>query len=359
MIDTVKMKKWKVYISKSGSHLRTPSAWLSVLILVGLIVITSQYCDLTDYRVYYREYNSIMQTGEIGLTHDFEVGYTAIEFLMARMGIPFRVFYASYMAIFLYLIYKFYATHLNNPLYALVLFVVFPYINCVQQIRSALAAAIMLQAVDGLLLKKKRGKRNFILAVALSATLHITNVIFLLFIPILGIAEKKLEKLLVILFVVVPFGASGIYQVLYAVLSAIPVFDRIMHNVGKTLYISRFTTLTFLLFAILLALLIFVKHCGLQDEISLGLYKLALLSIGFIFFMILSANAYRVSIMLLPIIYTAVLRMAQQQNARNRVFFKVSLLIFACTIFILFWGPANPDMYYILTKVMWKMSPIN
>ncbi|MBC5581183.1 EpsG family protein [Anaerofilum sp. BX8] len=347
-----------IRIKKMKSFSIRKSMILSLILLGTLIVITSQYCDMTDYECYYREYNSIMHTGKVGLTHIFEPGYVALSYIGASLGIPFEVFYAVYMSITLLLLFDFYRKQVKSPFFPLLLFIIFPYINYVQQIRSALGTAIVLQGLDGLIANRENAKRKYLILVCIATLLQISNVVLVGFILLDKISCKMLEKVVGLILIIGPIAYQPLTKLIVFILTEVPFLNRLLHNINSDLKVSKFSLVNIVLFFLLYLLLMVLRHTSSNLSIkTVNLYKLSLMSVSTIFFVVVTANAYRIAVMLLPIIYITLIKLSSKQHGLVRIAINTGVLLFGGVMLYVYWGPHNTEMHYILTQVMWKVHP--
>ena len=136
---------------------------IGLLLLLFFLFSIYYYCDLTDYHVYYLEYYGLGG-------HTSEIGYTVLSDLFFNLGFSFRQFYTIYIFTYVIIIYFFSFSNLKkNKLTVILLFIIFPFINTLQQIRSCLGAGIVLIGITYLQKEGvKKGYLKFVLSVLIS-----------------------------------------------------------------------------------------------------------------------------------------------------------------------------------------------
>ena len=331
-----------------------------VAILGTLCFFSIQYCDMTDYAVYYREYNSLKNTGTAGLFHSFEPGYRLLEKLFIFLGANFSVFYGVIVTAILLLLGRFIYKYTELKTEVLLLFCVFPFINCLQQIRSALGVAIILNATGYLLKEGRKSKLKYALVVIMTSSLQITNIIYLVFLLAVRIDFSKLKRIVFVCFFAFSVLFFVLYKFAYKLILGISAFQRIQENLVADKGFS-YLAICNLIAYFLLFFYIHILTKGRLNKLKDNDIKLLAVSITVCListFTVIADSAYRLSAMQLPLVYVSLLNASGRPYRDKRFFLSaIVLAVFAIGIFLLYWGPTSPRMNYILHNVMWKQHP--
>ena len=168
------------------------SAYMTVIAIVLVTACTNTY----DYSEFRASYNGLIKTS-------FEPGYVFFERLFFNYGISFDVFKLIVLGISMFMIHKTVKEYIDNGIiwrYYLA-FMIFPLYFYAYSIRNAIAVSIVIYAFRYLLENSKRGYIKYILAVLISASFHVSSIIFLVFIVIPILASTNNKKLLLRLFI--------------------------------------------------------------------------------------------------------------------------------------------------------------
>ena len=348
---------------KSNIKIRLSRKRIAEILLFLIVwIVTIRYCDLDDYYVYYREYN-IMARGGIR-RQSWEKGFDVICLIFINIGIPFEIFYAIYMSVILTLIWRFMRKILGDSLYFWVLYIIFPYILYLQQIRSALTTAVTMNLLIYLIeSNEKKHVRviKYIVAILLLCTIHSSSLIYFIFLLPLFIKKQTLKKVILAIYIICPLLLIAVFPIIAIFLRRYTIFARFAEMLGAQAYVSTFSISYTILYGILLILLLIADTFPKQKEedmVAELMYSFSLIVILLSQTVFITDSAYRLSAMLLPIVFSSLILMAK--NTRHRLNCFVLLgggMIFAVTTFMILWGPGNPEMYYRFTHEMWKMHP--
>ena len=332
-----------------------------VLFASVLLIMAVCYCDMTDYAVYYRQYVHMAQSGRISTDYAFEAGYSLVSSIFATIGVPFNVYYGIYMGVALFFLYRFIWKNLKNKTYCLFIFIIFPFINYLQQIRSVAGFVMILNALDSLYYNRtKKGYIKFLIWILIAASFQVTNLGYavLIIVPFFSYTAQKRWSIAVML--ILPAMAFLFYDVAYNIMSRISILNRIMYNLPEERTLTKFSLFNLLIFTVLMFLVVYIVRIShkILTEKTLFFVKAALLIIMLQVLVCLSDNAYRLAVIGLPLVYVALLRVADETRSKfTRMLIYVGILIFAGITMFMYWGPVNPDMYKILTEYMWKVRP--
>ena len=340
---------WKVTYQQMGSF----------ILFLAIVILSINYRDNMDYAVYYQDY--MRQMGQGKITFGFEFLYSLISGLFAINNISFNVFYGCYIALEMLLVYVFFLSMCKkNTIFVMFLFLAFPYIQFLMQIRSALGATIILIAISKL--QENTNKKEiiaFVIAVGIASLLQITNVVYaLLLFPVIAKA-KTVKKAVIGTFLFTLLFFRSIYSLLMRAINAIPALNRIRYNLHSDFYISKFSMMYVIFyFALFLLLIITWKMSNDRTDKNEFLYRISLMITGLSCLTYITEPAYRISCLLLPWIYVTLIQFIMKINTTTTKSIMMCVVALTSLLHLLFmWGPQNERMYYLLTNVCWKIGP--
>lgn len=337
------------------------SVFYGIVILVFLFIVASFYCDLADYQVYFNEYYGRN-------THTSEIGYTWISSLFFKLGLPFEVFYAIYMLVFFGILFYFYHNNLKKSIgFAILLTAIFPYINYLQQIRSAMGMGVILLGLC--FIDNRHGKLTlktvlgYLCTVGIAMTFHITSFAYIVFLIVLFFKERTVKWLCVLAF---PITVLFVYIVgngmIVEILQKVPFLGRLMSNFIKyDSGFSKFRLLILVVFYFLFFLLFFLKktisvpYTEKQERMIKYSYAIIALSNT----ALITSSAYRLSVIALPIVYATIIEITlniKDYRARSLIF--IVLFFVPVSLFGFIWGPFNPEMNNRLLEEMWRVRDL-
>lgn len=334
------------------------SVFYGAVILFLLFIAAAFYCDLADYQVYFNEYYGLN-------SHTSEIGYTWISSLFFKLGLPFEVFYAVYMLAFLGVLFYFFKNNLKKSVgFAIFLTAIFPYINYLQQIRSAMGMGVILLGLC--FIENQHGKLalktvlGYFCAVGVAMTFHITCLAYIVFAVALFFKERTVKWLCILAF---PLTVLFVYTVgngvIIQFLQKIPFWGRLMSNFIKyESGFSKFRLLILVVFYLLLLLLFLIKRTisvsYTESQERMVKYSYAVIALSNT--ALITSSAYRLSVMALPIIYATIIELtSNSKNYRTRSLIFLILLLVSASLFVFIWGPFNPEMNNRLLYEMWKV----
>ena len=299
----------------------------------------------------------MMNSGRINF--GFEPGYAVFSGIFAIHHVPFRVFYGIYVLIELFLIYSlFYKCCKNTVSVALLSFAIFPYLHYLDCLRSALGVAMILNVICNLK-RSKASIAKFIAVVLFASLFQITNILYILLVIPVFLSMRNTIRMVFNIFVISSVFIGPFYRIAVVLLKKIPLFNRVIYNLSDRLSVGLTSRVSVILYMILFITLVeFWRFSKNRSESTEFWVKEAMIVTSFAVFVYVAAPAYRFSCMAMPIVYVAISKLAQdEKNGKKRIVYYSSSFIFALLIFVLYWGPQNERMYYMLTHVMWKVRP--
>lgn len=156
-----------------------------VTLFISAIVIITGCTDHADYTVYkniYEGYQNRYQYGITTLRGYFEVGYEFFMLVCISLGIGFQGFFAIYGAIGLLLVANFIYRYTERPAVVFSLYLLFPFILDVIQIRNLMAYSIVLFSFRYLQVFSKKNLFRFLLCILLASTQHSSALIYVVFV---------------------------------------------------------------------------------------------------------------------------------------------------------------------------------
>lgn len=333
--------------------------FISSLLLVGfLLCLAVNYCDAHDYNAYYvryLDYNSLYN-------RTLEPGYKLLYLLGWKIGLSFQGFYGIYMTLTILLLYRFFSRLCKFRFLLLVLFILCPFLNVLQQIRSALGVAIVLNALPYLYDPEKRSVWKYLLFVILSTLLQVTSACYILLIAALPFSVRKTKNCTLTAMLIFPILFPAMVALIYRILNSLPLFSRIAYNITK--YgggaVGKRTVLDwFVYLCLLISLSYLTKERFLSDysQVTVVLIKMTMIAIGLSVLRFVADSGYRVALMLAPLIHVTFARIAMETKRKNlKPIAWLSVFAFAFLNWFFAYGPLNPAMYERMTEEMWRVG---
>lgn len=323
----------------------------SFLILILTILLSTRYCDLHDYYAYYLSYMGYHRMS-------IEPGYTLLADWFHSIGLPFYVYYAILITITLTLVWLFLMRYARHRLLILLLFLVYPYINYLQQLRSAVGAAIVLTAI-GFLISDTLKPTRFIACVVAAALFHSTSVIYLVFLPASRSNINRLRMITWIAFLILPISFSILRPFIIWIISFLPYWaSKYTKYLNLTTGIGKAALIDWIIyFIVLLCIEVAIRgefaNLNNRSKILVKLcYTVLLLSLMRAF----GNNAYRPALMMLPVMYVAIDNVASSSvYPLRKALLYIALMAFPIVSISVWWGPLFPNMNDRLLNEMWKV----
>lgn len=322
-----------------------------------ILIVSTMYCDLQDYNAYYNDYISYSSRGYFS---SLEFGYTMLCKLAIALELSFRQFYGILITVILLLIFRFNWKMFRTKFWLLLIFIIYPYINVLQQIRSALGMGIILNALCYLYDPSKKSIKKYLFWVAIATMFHTTSCVYAVFILVFHVSFKRLRTIVITLMLVLPFILLFLRDQAFDFLSTQLHLTRLANDIVKGLVLGKAAIISWMLYFILLCFLLYVTSKRFGDSYSyetMKLVEISLIIIALSSLRFLTDHAYRIAMMALPVVYVTFASIPWENN--NRWIKQISyctVFLFAAVNIFLWWGPLNPDMFRIVTDQMWQVQ---
>lgn len=313
----------------------------AMIILVLWILIGFNYQN-PDY--YY--YENLFIRAEEGMKYyAVEPGFWALVNIAVYFGVSYTFFLKIYSLIGILLISSTILRYTNKPSLVLLLYLLYPFLLDVTQIRHFMAIAIFTFAIRYLEEFTYRNFVKYFMLVILAATQQIMALAFLFYL-IVYITDEKMVFKLSVFFTTINFVFS---KFLVSSSLIIKIFSLRNKNVN---YISGINNGQFLMYAcfyiILVLLCLFLKYKTNTNKDNLMLFKISVYSLLFIPFLTIDfqySRLFRGSIIL---IYTYITSRIYYLNKSEQLIITILLLLFMGLVFIKLFG-FNSSYYDLLT----------
>jgi len=220
----------------------------------------SNYFNM-DFSNYYTAYLS--SDGALS-SRNMETGFRYIMYLSNSLGLSMNSFRLVIGFFGFTLIINTIKRYSNYPNYVLSLYLIYPFINDVIQIRSFLAASIVIFSIRYLIENKKWNLFKYVLSIFIASSIHVSSLFYLVLILVRFLKSKNI---FVIVFTALPTLVILAYTSFYPFLAS-----KITNNEKVFLYLSRRTTWGLLLvFGILFML--YLVHYILNKECKRSLWN--------------------------------------------------------------------------------------
>ena len=330
----------------------TVSQVLSFIYLLVLITISVRYCDLHDYRAYYLSYATDRKMA-------IEVGYTALANLSYKLGFPFYVFYGMLVSTAVILLWRFFNTYGKSPFLLMFIFTLYPYINCLQQIRSFIGAAIVLMGIKFLLDDEEKTIPYIAITVA-AMLFHISSFVYLIFIYAVKSSYERIRRITTILFFTVVPLLSFLRIATNYIFPLIPYFSK---KYMKYIYGGSLVTWSSLAdWTIFFVILISTSLATRKDYYSFSIRTQKMIKMSYLIYCLtllrgLGNNGYRIALMVYPVFYVMMENVIYEtKNKISKALMKSCLFVFPLISLIIWWGPINPNhMFEIVQTEMWQV----
>lgn len=323
----------------------------SLLTLFAMGFAAIRYCDLHDYYAYYMSY---MNYHEMRI----EPGYTLLENLFFSQGYPFYVFYGVSIVTVLILTWRFCMRNAQHRLLVVVLFFIYPYINILQQLRSAIGSAIVITALECLLSDEEKPIK-YCACIALAMLFHSTSAIYLLFLLAVRCDLRQLRRLARWSFLLVIPSISIIRLVFARIIALMPYWAmKYAKYVTEGSGIGRAALVDWGIFLCMFLVLELAVE-GVHDKLRPRDKKLVSICYVILVLSLLRGvgnNTYRLALMMYPVMYVAFDKVASMTEDGLACFIAYAVLIlFPVVSLFVWWGPANPSMHMIAMTEMWRV----
>lgn len=229
-----------VYLIMIISAYKFSKSKLQTLIMLSFMVIIfglnnhhlghSNYHNM-DFNNYYTLYLS--NNGSIS-ARNVEIGFKFLMFISNKIGLSFNAFRIGIALMGYIMIFNTIKKYSSNPNLVFSIYLIYPFINDVIQIRNFLAASIVVFSFRYLLESGKYNSLKYISGILIASTIHLSSLFYLIFIIAKYINHKTIFRIVFLIFPVLTIFA---YTPLYIYLV------RLFTDSEKILsYLSRRTT---------------------------------------------------------------------------------------------------------------------
>lgn len=226
-----------------GSVKKT-SKFFSAIIFIFLLIVFGLNNHHLDYSSYFNMdfsnyYTAYLSSDGVLSSRDMEIGFRYLMYFSNSIGLSINSFRLIIGVVGFSLIFSTIKRYSQYPNYVLSLYLIYPFINDVIQIRNFFAASIMIFSIRYLIESEKGSLLKFIVCILIASTIHISSLFYLIFIITRFINIKYIYKSV---FVTFPFLVILAYTPLYpAIASKITDNQKVFH------FLSRRTTFGLLL----------------------------------------------------------------------------------------------------------------
>ena len=337
----------RISYRKNALHAKTLTDCIALILLCVVVLISAFYKDCHDYSVYK---NAYYQNVEMA----FEPAYKLFSGVSYKLGIPFEAYYAFLISFVLICVFVFFKKYGNNVLLLFLSFVLYGYLNYIQQLRSACAIAFVLIGTTYLIQNKK--KLYFVLFLCISCLFQKTSLVFLLFFIAVNLRYSTIRLcVLLILICYLPLLFLG-KELLYVIFDFIPILNRYLPYIEIDVLISKSAFAGYIITILVFLFYDYLCRAGyfrLTDNCK-NVCKLAYVVICMMLLRGLGNNGYRLALMAHPILYLA-FDMITYNQAKNGLRY-ILLLGYPLCSCIFWFGPWFPVEYNMLLHEMWRMS---
>lgn len=338
---------------------------LYYLVLAFVWTATVLYCDVHDYECFFSDYCRLAQSSNAIVSKNYEPGFYWSMRVFVACRMPFSVYYGVFMSVVLGLFCRFIRRSAYRRNYVLTLCVCFPYLYYLQQMRSAMAAMIILNGLIGL--RDSDGKRNtigrYIIVCLVASMFHITSLLYLVFLLAVIMSKKSIQRIVVSMNIIVPTILVIFSPMIVKFLNMI-FFDfwMIDYYLGKGVKFQKYTWCVTGMYFIFLMVLFYMDAGSGATAYGRGYevnYKLSVLVCGLSVLAYFSVLFDRIPIMMTPVIYVTLDQyLCQKVRKQKNLIVKLAGIVFAAVYFGLMVGPWNPAMNKRFFTEMWRQKPI-
>ena len=153
----------------------------SLFILLSLVPLTLMVFNIdTPDR---HNYMSLYESVALGQFRDYsEIGMQIIIYIMTKLNVSFEVFINIFYLVALFLLARFMFRWSSRPSLVLLLYIIYPLFLDIVQIRTLMATAIVLNALDFLKEKNRSNLIKYILLVLFAGSIHNSAYFYLLYV---------------------------------------------------------------------------------------------------------------------------------------------------------------------------------
>lgn len=310
----------------------------------------------------YEYYKNLFVRANQGMSyHAVETGFWYLIKFAAKMGCGYSLFLKFYTLIAFLLISDSIIKYTEKPLLVLVLYMCYPFLLDVAQIRHFMAISIFTFSVRYLESYTKKNLIKYIVLIIIAASQQIMAIAFLIYLLVYLVDQKKAAKIAIVLTIINIFGCKYVLQSSF-VKTLFSLRNKVIDYTGG--YSNRQFFMYVCFYGILIMLCIFLQNANDVDKTkSSFLYKICLYSALFIPFIMIDFQYTRLFRGSILVIYIFITRRISVLKKRNGVLVTTGLLLFMVLVSIKLFGKGsgyfetltmpifqNNDILYFLFK---------
>lgn len=287
----------------------------------------------------YEYYNNLFLRAKHGISyHAVETGFWFLINISVKLGIDYSMFIKIYTLIGLMLIGNSIVKYTKKSSLVLLLYMCYPFLLDVVQIRHFMAMAIFIFAMRYLEEYSKKNLLKYIACIVIAASQQIIALSFLVYILVYFTDQKKATALAVI------FTIVNVICYRYALRTSL--ITRILSLRDKTIdYSGGYTVRQLLLYVcfyiFLILFCVFLKKINKKNDNNFFMYKICLYSTIFIPFLMIDFQYTRLFRGSIIVLYIFITRQISALRKENRVLFTIMLVFIMILVAMKLFGKGS------------------
>lgn len=288
----------------------------------------------------YEYYENLFLRANQGISyHAVETGFWYIVEFAAKIGLSYSLFLKIYTLIALLLISSSIIKYTEKPSLVLVLYMCYPFLLDVAQIRHFMAIAIFTFSVRYLESYSKKNLIKYIFLIVIAASQQIMAIAFLAYLLVYLIDQKKAAKIAIMLTIINMFGCKYILQS--------SLVKKIFSLRDKTVdYTGGYSNSQLLMYAcfygILIILCVFLQKTNNVDKTNSSfLYKICMYSTLFIPFLMIDFQYTRLFRGSILVIYIFITQQINLLKKSDKLIVTIGLLLIMILVAIKLFGKGS------------------
>lgn len=309
------------------------SKLITAIIFLLLWILFGWSYGNADYEIHLRRY-----TKYVVLSGETEFLYTKLMQLSNGIGLDYQSFLILCSIIILICLVFFIKSYTKNVNFVLALYIIYPLCMDVTMVRYTLATALIIVGFKYLLSNNKLAIQKYIMFVLLASMIHISSIIFMIFIVCKLFDRKKIVRITVIICVIL-FTAVNSFFAFASKLSQINFLSigekiNIILNASQTKYSSimwfRYQGKIIIIFALYLMINIIIlrwiyknhvyeyKHITMNLNLIEIVLKMNIICMVILPLIMISADIFRVQLTLTVVNYVAIAQYYDIRSLQHR-----------------------------------------
>ena len=288
----------------------------------------------------YEYYENLFSRATQGVSyHAVETGFWYIVKFAAKIGVSYSLFLKIYTLIALLLISSSIIKYTEKPSLVLVLYMCYPFLLDVAQIRHFMAISIFTFSVRYLESYSKKNLIKYIFLIVIAASQQIMAIAFLAYLLVYLIDQKKAAKIAIMLTIINMFGCKYILQT--------SLVQKIFSLRDKTVdYASGYSNSQLFMYAcfygILIILCVFLQKINNVDKTNRSfLYKICMYSTLFIPFLMIDFQYTRLFRGSILVIYIFITQQIYSLKKSDKLIVTIGLLFIMILVAIKLFGKGS------------------